>query len=263
MATALAKLRTMQQQEPVEVDPARGMLHLTGRALAVDALDWDVPVGGTVIGTLLNFKGALAALGDAVNQPPYKAPPKAPVLYIKPVNTLIGFGRPIPLPAGLEAVEVGPALGVVIGRTACRVSARDALDHVQGYTILDDVTVPHQSVYRPAIRQRCRDGFCPIGPWVIDRRHVPAPDALGLRVRINGTLVAESSTAQLVRPVARLIADVTEFMTLSPGDVLHVGVPENAPRARAGDRVRIEIDGVGWLENPVIEEAALAPGAAA
>ena len=126
---------------------------------------------------------------------------------------------------------------------------------MQGYTVLNDVALHHASVYRPPIRQRCRDGFCPIGPWVIDRVAVPAPDRLALRVFVNGALRAENTTANLVRPIARLIADVTDFMTLSAGDVLHVGTPEQAPLARVGDRVSIEIDGVGWLENPVVAEA--------
>src|SRR5690606_14450553 len=135
-----------------------------GRAVALAELDWDVPVDGTVYGTLLNYQGALAALADAIHNPPYAEPPKAPILYLKPPNTWIGYGKPIPVPAAAGAVEIGAALGVVIGRTACRVSAADALDHVRGYTIVNDVTLPHTSIYRPPIRQRCRDGFCPIGP---------------------------------------------------------------------------------------------------
>jgi 5-oxopent-3-ene-1,2,5-tricarboxylate decarboxylase/2-hydroxyhepta-2,4-diene-1,7-dioate isomerase len=255
MPNALAKTRDMRQAAPVDVDPRHATVRIAGRSVALRDLDWDVPVDGTVYGTLLNYKGALAALGEAMNTPPYKEPPKAPILYLKPPNTWIGYGKPIPLPADVEAVEIGAALGVVIGRTACRVKAADVFDYVRGYTIINDVSLPHASVYRPPIRQRCRDGFCPIGPWVMDKRHVPAPDRLALRVFINGALRAENTTANLVRPIDRLIADVTDFMTLSAGDVLHVGTPEQAPLARAGDRVSVEIDGVGWLENPIVPEA--------
>jgi 5-oxopent-3-ene-1,2,5-tricarboxylate decarboxylase/2-hydroxyhepta-2,4-diene-1,7-dioate isomerase len=208
----------------------------------------------TLYGVLLNYRGALAALGEAVNKPPYKAPPKAPVLYIKPANTWIGDGAPIPVPSDVEALQMGAALGVVIGRTACRVSAESALDHVAGYTVVNDVSMPHDSYYRPSVRLKCRDGFCPIGATIVERARVPNPDALAVRVFVDGVLRQQNTTANLVRSTRRLIADVTEFMTLAAGDVLLTGVPENAPLARAGQRVAIEIDGVGRLENPLVAE---------
>lgn len=213
------------------------------------------PPGGTVYGVLLNYKGALAALGDAVNEPPYKAPPIAPVLYIKPANTWIGDGAPIPVPGDVDALQMGAALGVVIGRTACRVPLEAALDYVAGYTVVNDVSVPHESFYRPSIRFKCRDGFCPIGR-IVDRVRAPNPDALAVRVFVDGALRQRNTTANLIRSTARLIADVTEFMTLVPGDVLLTGVPENAPLARAGQRVAIEIEHVGRVENPLVAEGA-------
>jgi 5-oxopent-3-ene-1,2,5-tricarboxylate decarboxylase / 2-hydroxyhepta-2,4-diene-1,7-dioate isomerase len=244
----------MWRPERIDVDPATGAVRLGGRASSIDAVDWDVPTRGTVYGTLLNYRGALAALGAAMHEAPYHEPPRSPVLYIKPANTWIAHGAPIPLPPGVDAVEIGAALGIVIGATASRVPESHALDCVAGYTIVNDVCEPHSSVYRPAIRQRCRDGFCPIGPWIMGRHDVDAPDALGVRVLINGQRAAENTTANLIRPVAKLIADVTEFMTLAAGDVLLTGVAENAPRARVGDRVRIEIDGIGALENALVAE---------
>jgi 5-oxopent-3-ene-1,2,5-tricarboxylate decarboxylase/2-hydroxyhepta-2,4-diene-1,7-dioate isomerase len=209
-----------------------------------------MPAYGTVYGCLLNYRSALAALGDAVHAAPYQAPPKAPILYIKPPNTLNAPGAPIVLPRGVAAVEIGPALGLVVGRTACRVAEADALDHLAGYAVVNDVTLPHASVYRPAIAQRCRDGFCPIGPVI------PAtidPAALTVRALINGEIGLEASTSELIRPAARLLAEVSAFMTLEPGDVLHVGVPHGAPLARAGDRVAVEIAGLGRVENHIVE----------
>src|SRR5882672_11194518 len=103
----------------------------------------NVPPRGTVYGTLLNFRGALAALGDTVNQPPLKAPPKAPILYIKPRNTFAGDGDAVVLPEGVDALEFGASLALVIGRTACRVDERDALEYVAGYAIANAVSVPH------------------------------------------------------------------------------------------------------------------------
>ena len=223
------------------------------------AVAWEAPVRGTVYGTLLNFHGALAALGDAAMRPPYKAPPKAPVLYIKPRNTLSAHRRNIVVPAGVEALEMGASLGLVIGRAAARLREQDALAHVAGYTVVNDVCVPHDNYYRPSIRFRCRDGFCPIGPWAIARRSVVSPDALEIRVSIDGVVVQVANTRDLVRSAARLLADVTDFMTLAPGDVLMVGVPAGAPRGRAGQHVAITIDGVGTLENTLVAQT---PGAA-
>ena len=212
---------------------------------------FEAPPRGTVYGTLLNFRGALAALGDSVNQPPLKAPPKAPILYIKPRNTFAADGDAVSLPDGVDALEFGASLALVIGRTACRLAERDALDVVAGYAIVNDVSVPHQPYYRPSLRFKCRDGFCPIGA-VVPRSAVPDPDALTITVEVDGEIVQRAHTSTLIRPVAKLLADVTEFMTLSRGDLLLIGVPEGAPRLRAGQRATIRIDGVGELRNQVV-----------
>jgi 5-oxopent-3-ene-1,2,5-tricarboxylate decarboxylase/2-hydroxyhepta-2,4-diene-1,7-dioate isomerase len=176
-----------------------------------------------------------------------------PVLYLKPANTWIGAGQPIVLPAGVEEVEVGATLGVVMGRATARVREQDALALVGGYVAVNDVTVPHANVLRPPLKQKCRDTFCPMS-GLVDAARVADPDALVIRAYVNGALQMENSTANLVRRVARLIAEVTEFMTLDAGDVLLVGVPEGAPRARAGDRVAVEIVGVARVDNPVEQE---------
>lgn len=212
---------------------------------------------GTVYGTLLNHRDALAALGNAVHEPPYKAAPKAPILYIKPRNTWIDAGEAIVVPAGVDALEIGATLGLVIGRPACRVDESDALSFVAGYVIVNDVSVPHESYYRPSLRFKARDTFCPIGPFVA-RDAIGSPDALGIVVAIDGETVQRASTAGLIRSAAQLIAEVSDFMTLAPGDVLSVGVPAGAPRARAGQRVSIAINGLGRLDNPLISEGALA-----
>ena len=205
----------------------------------------------------MNHRDALAALGDTVNQAPYKAGPKAPILYIKPRNTWIEAGEPIVVPAGVEALEIGATLGLVIGRPACRVDASGALSFVAGYVIVNDVSVPHVSYYRPSLRFKARDTFCPIGPFVA-REAIGSPDALGISVTIDGETVQRASTAGLIRSAARLIAEVSDFMTLAPGDVLSVGVAAGAPRARAGQRVSIAIDGLGRLDNPLISEGTIA-----
>jgi len=209
----------------------------------------------TVVGCLLNFQGAWKAMEPAMHQEPHFKPPQHAVLYLKPANTFRGPGDAIVLPAGVGEVEVGATLGVVIGASASRVSEQEAMRFVAGYVPVNDVTVPHTKVLRPPIRQKCRDSFCPIGGQV-DADKVRDPGALEIRAYVNGELKATRSTRDLLRPVPRLLAEVTEFMTLEAGDILLVGVPEDMPLARAGDRVAVEIDGVGRLENPVRSEGA-------
>ena len=225
----------------------------------VPAVSMDVPpygLSGTLYGALLNHQSALQALGETINHPPYQRAPQAPVLYLKPRNTLAACGEPVTVPPGVAELEIGATLGLVIGRSACRLSEERALEHLAGYLIVNDVSIPHQPYYRPSIRFKARDGFCPLGPRVVPRAAIANPDSLTLRVYLDGELKQTATTAQLVRPVAKLLADVTDFMTLSPGDVLTVGAGAPAPRARAGQVARIEIDGLGRLENPFVDSAA-------
>jgi 5-oxopent-3-ene-1,2,5-tricarboxylate decarboxylase/2-hydroxyhepta-2,4-diene-1,7-dioate isomerase len=126
-------------------------------------------------------------------------------------------------------------LGVVMGRTLT-------------YVAVNDVSIPHESYFRPAIRQRCRDGFCVIGSDWTDQ--VPSE----IRTFVNGELRCRASIADLVRPIDRLIADISEFLTLQPGDILLIGEAPDSPLAHAGDRVRVEIDGLAPLESEVVAE---------
>lgn len=212
-------------------------------------------LSGTVYGVLLNHAAALAALGGAVNEPPYKAPPKAPVLYVKPRNTLAASGSLTEVPAGVDALQIGANLGVVIGHAACRVAERDALSFVAGYVIVNDLSVPHDSFYRPSVRHKARDGSCVIGPAVVPRDRVRDADALALRVFVDGELVQRADTGERIRPLVRLLADVTDFMTLAAGDILLLGTSAAAPTARAGQSVAIEIDGLGRLEHVLVAGA--------
>lgn len=199
-------------------------------------------VAGAVYGTLLNDRAALGALGAAMSEPPYKAPPKAPVLYVRPRNTWSGHGASIAIPPGDAGVAVGGSLGIVIGRTAVNVGVERALDYVAGYTTVIDLCVPHASVYRPVVDLRSRDGFCVVGPALVAKRHVDAPDAARIEIRIAGRPSFVANTSTCVRSIARLLADVTEFMTLVPGDVLTLGAPHGVPVAHAGEVVQVQVD---------------------
>jgi 5-oxopent-3-ene-1,2,5-tricarboxylate decarboxylase/2-hydroxyhepta-2,4-diene-1,7-dioate isomerase len=214
-------------------------------------------LSGTIYGALLNDPSALAALGDAVHRPPYSAPPKSPVLCVKPRNTLAKHGDLLRMPAQCNALVVGASLGLVIGRTACRVRVADAGEFIAGYTIVNDVSVAHDNFYRPSIRCNARDGFCPIGPHFVPAPALHDPDALPVRIYLDDEVAQITSTSGRIRPTAELLAAVTDFMTLQPGDILALGASADAPHARAGQLVAIDIPGVGRLENRVIAEESL------
>jgi 5-oxopent-3-ene-1,2,5-tricarboxylate decarboxylase/2-hydroxyhepta-2,4-diene-1,7-dioate isomerase len=228
------------------------LVNLPAGLPALDVAPWWL--SGQVVGVLMNDPATLAALGEAVHAAPYKAPPKAPVLYVKPRNTLQPAVGPVVLPTGVDTLELGAALGLVIGRTACRVAEAQALAHVAALVPLADLSVPHTSFYRPSVRFKALDGSCRLG------RPVPLsgidPDALDLRVEVDGVLAQIATTARFQRHAARLLADVSAFMTLHPGDVLLTGVPFGAPPVRAGQRARMEFAGVGALDLSFLQEAA-------
>ncbi|MCB1995465.1 MAG: fumarylacetoacetate hydrolase family protein [Burkholderiaceae bacterium] len=223
-------------------------------------------LSGVVYGTLLNDPATVSALGDAVHAAPYKAPPKAPVLYLQPRHTLAGDGAAVAVPAEGGALEIGATLGLVIGRTACRVTEADALAHVAGGVLVADLCIPHSAFYRPSVRLRARDGSCVLGPVVAPLADMSDPNAVELTVRVDGKTVQTVRLADMVRPAARLLQDVTEFMTLRPGDLLLLGLVEAAPQVGAGQRFSIEAPGqagLGHLEGHLVAEAAMNTEAAA
>jgi 5-oxopent-3-ene-1,2,5-tricarboxylate decarboxylase/2-hydroxyhepta-2,4-diene-1,7-dioate isomerase len=201
---------------------------------------------GTVYGTLMNFRGELEALGDKVNEPPYKAPPQAPVLYIKPANTWTENGGTIALPANVPEVEVGATIAMVMK------SARE----IAGFVLMNDLSIPHDSFFRPPVKFKCLDGFLGIGDRIRARNEAGDPAVFKLEVRINGELKQTVRFSQLVRPADKLLADVSEFMTLGEGDMLMLGCDVGRPRARVGDRIEISMPALGKLTNTLVAEAA-------
>jgi 5-oxopent-3-ene-1,2,5-tricarboxylate decarboxylase/2-hydroxyhepta-2,4-diene-1,7-dioate isomerase len=211
-----------------------------------------------VYGVLHNDRASIAALGSAVDAAPYKGAPRAPVLYVKPRNTHAGPGAAVVVPARGE-LEIGAGIGLVIGRTACAVREIEAMEHVAGFVIVADLSVPHAGWYRPQIPAKARDGSCVIGPRVVPLSALRDPAAQRVRVAVDGEVVHEHAAVDWCRPPARLLADVTDFMTLAPGDVLIAGIAHGAPRVGAGRRVTVEIEGLGRLELHTVaaaEEAA-------
>ena len=207
---------------------------------------------GTVYGVLLNDRATVERLRATFTEAPYKAPPRAPILYIKSRNTFACEGAVVVIPAPFDAVRIDGTVGAVIGSRATRVSAAAALDHVGGYLIVSDVTLPHESYYRPAIRQRNRDGFCPMSrPCDGVRFDVAAAE---VSIFVNDALVHRRTLGNLVRALPALLEDITAFMTLEAGDVVLLGPPDGAPVAKAGDRIRIEVPKLGALSHALVAE---------
>lgn len=199
---------------------------------------------GTVYGTLLNFRREHALWAPRMNEAPYKAPPQAPVLYIKTANTFSSSGDTVALPLGAAALAVGATLGLVMGEPLPGCS-QPRLSALAGCVLLNDWCVPHESYFRPPVKTRCADGLLGLGASL-----VPLPESLEslqIEVRINGVWRQTVHLSELVRPAAQLLADVGEFMTLQPGDVLMLGTDcledGSRPLAHAGDTVELSAPG--------------------
>jgi len=201
---------------------------------------------GTVYGTLLNFRAEVEVLASQMTQPPYKAPPKAPVLYVKTANTWSPHGSAITVPASVPDVEIGASIGMVIG----------AESDIEGFVLMNDLSIPHASFFRPPVKFKCVDGFLGIGPALRDAQEIADPANFRVEVRINGALRQSIDFSQLVRPAQQLLADVGEFMTLAHGDVLLLGCDTGRPLARAGDRIEISSPGFETLINTLVQETA-------
>ena len=198
---------------------------------------------GTVYGTLLNFKAEFEALAPRMNEAPYKAPPKAPVLYVKPANTWSQDGAAIPVPASVPQVEIGATIAAVM----------KAPGEVAGYVLMNDLSVPHESFFRPPVKFKCLDGFLGVGKSLLPAEGVD-PATLVIEVRVNGELKQTVKFADLVRPVPQLLADVAGFMTLGAGDLLLLGCDLGRPLAKVGDTIEIRGEGLGTLTNTLVAE---------
>lgn len=188
--------------------------------------------------------------------------PQAPLLFAKWPNTLIGPGEPIVIPPVTKQVDYEAELGVVIGERVRGVSEENALEAVRGYLCLNDVSARDiQFPDRQWVRGKSLDTFCPVGPELVPVRDVPDPQALAIRAIVNGEVLQDSSTAQMIFGVAQIIAYVSRAITLEPGDLIATGTPAGVGAFRdppiwlqPGDEVTIEVEGLGALTNPVRAE---------
>ena len=182
----------------------------------------------------------------------------APALFLKPPSAVIGSGQSIVLPRAAKRVDAGGGLAVVIGRACRNVAPADVPRHLFGYACAADVTA-RDLFERDEWPGRAKgfDTFAPIGPWI--ETTVADPSALRLRTRINGRLVQEGATADMVVSPLELVSFVSSVMTLLPGDVILTGSPAGPGLLAPGDEARVEIDAVGVLINAVRAEAEDAP----
>ena len=181
--------------------------------------------------------------------------PSEPSYFLKPPSSLSAHRAPVARPRGCEYLNYEGEIAVVIGESCLGVSVRDALRYVRGYTVANDWGV-HD--FRHAdrgsmLRVKGQDGFCPLGPALVDADDVD-PDDLAIRTFVNGELAQEGHTgSDLLFSFAYQIADVSRLVTLEPGDVLLTGTPANSRPVQPGDVVAVEVDGIGRLENTVVE----------
>lgn len=234
------------------LDPTRTFP--TGDPIPVGDLELLAPVPrpGKIICIGLNYRDHAKESGQEI--------PEQPILFAKFANSIVGPGAPVRIPPETTQVDYEAELGVVIGRTARRVSKEQALTHVAGYTCCNDVSARDlQLAVSQWTRGKAIDTFLPMGPVLCTADEIADPQALGIRCTVNGDLRQSSSTAEMIFGVAELIAFLSQTMTLEPGDVIATGTPPGVgmaldpPRWLApGDEVAVEIDGVGILVNHLV-----------
>src|SRR5262245_23867976 len=186
--------------------------------------------------------------------------PDRPLLFAIWPNALIGPGEAIVIPPITEQVDWEAELAVVIGARVRGVSAAQALEAVAGYTCLNDVSAREvQKNDRQFTRGKSFDTFCPVGPVFVPASEIPDPQKLSIRAILNGDVLQDSTTGNLVFGVAELIEFITEAITLEPGDVIATGTPAGVGAFRdppvfmqPGDEITIEIERIGALTNPVV-----------
>ena len=238
---AAGRVRTGEFRDGWLVDEA-------GRRHRPEEVVWLPPVQPSkVVGLALNYADHAEELGVRV--------PEQPALFFKPPSSLVGHLAPVVYPSGVRHLHQEVELAVVIGRRCRRVRPEDAYGVVRGYTIANDVTVRDYvgNFYRPPVRAKGYDTFCPVGPWVVEGE-VEDPHALRLRAYVNGSLRQEGTTANLLWKIPDLVALVSEIMTLEPDDLILTGTPRGVDPVYPGDVMRLEVEGIGALENPVVSE---------
>jgi len=220
---------------------------------AANAVRLHAPINdpGKFICIGLNYKDHAAETGSAI--------PKEPPVFPKWNNAILDPGEPILRPRGEKTLDWEVELGVVIGKTARFVPKERALDYIYGYTIINDASARdfqfHTSQWGPG---KMGDTLAPVGPYIADRSEIPDPHVLSVKTWVNGTLMQDGNTKNFIFDLGYIIQYLTNIMTLSPGDLISTGTPAGVGFSRKppitlqpGDVCKLEITGLGTLENPV------------
>lgn len=212
-----------------------------------------VPRPGKVIGVGLNYKDHAAEVGRPKQD--------IPRLFIKVSSSVTGPDSAVAIPPGIKKLDFEVELAVVIGKRASRVQESEAVSHIAGYTILNDLSAREfQFDITPAQTSiaKSMDGLCPMGPWIVTADELGDGGGLGVRTFVNGEKMQDGTTSDLIFSVPTLIAYISRYMTLEPGDVIATGTPAGVGAFRkpplflkGGDRVKLEIDRIGTLETTI------------
>ncbi|MBW9206421.1 fumarylacetoacetate hydrolase family protein [Mumia sp. zg.B53] len=225
-------------------DPLYAGIQLTGERIPLDDVRLLAPVlpRSKVVGIGRNYAAHAAELGNEV--------PDEPLVFFKPNTSVTGPGDPILYPSFTELLSYEGELAVVIGRICKDVPAEDAARVIHGYTVANDVTArDRQKTDGQWSRAKGADGFCPLGPWIETDLD---PSDLRLTTTVNGEVVQDGRTSDMVHKIPDLIAYTSSFMTLLPGDVILTGTPEGVGPMNPGDEVSITVEGLGTLTNKVV-----------
>jgi 2-keto-4-pentenoate hydratase/2-oxohepta-3-ene-1,7-dioic acid hydratase in catechol pathway len=214
-------------------------------------LESPVPRPGKIICIGLNYRNHAIESGMEI--------PKSPIIFSKFQTCVVGEESPILLPPGSEQVDYEAELAVIIGRRASRVKAEDAMSHVLGYTNFNDVSArDFQFADGQWQRGKSCDTFAPMGPYIATADEIPDPHDLRISFRLNGDMLQDSTTSELIFRIPELIEFISSGITLEPGDVIATGTPPGVGFARKppvflkdGDIAEVEIEGLGVLSNPV------------
>ncbi|OWW18598.1 fumarylacetoacetate hydrolase family protein [Noviherbaspirillum denitrificans] len=208
---------------------------------------------GKFIGIGLNYSDHAAEAGMAI--------PKEPIVFMKATSCLSGPDDPVMLPKGSKKTDWEVELGVVIGTVARSVSEKDALSHVAGYCVVNDVSEREYQLERGTQWDKGKgcDTFGPVGPWLVTRDEVPNPQRLELWLDLNGKRVQSGNTKTMIFSVAKLVSYVSRFMTLMPGDIITTGTPPGVGMGmkppqflKRGDELVLGIEGLGEQRQSVV-----------
>ena len=230
-------------------DPLAGPVNYTSERFDLDDVRLVAPVipRSKVVAVGRNYAEHAAEFGNEV--------PAAPLIFLKPNTSVIGPGEPIVRPPETEDLQFEGELAIVIARICRRVPPERAADVIFGYTVANDVTARDlQKSDGQWSRAKGFDSFCPVGPWISTHLNLDEVADLDLTTEVNGVVKQQSNTSLMVHRIPELIAHITAFTTLLPGDVILTGTPAGVGPLVAGDRVSVSIDGLGTLLNPVVDE---------